>query len=265
MADITKDPDQTKNTPSPEDKNTPAAGDKGTSVTVNIQGMKPEEVTPEALLETEVGKALAAKLRTEEKDKLHGRLEKTSTKLKALEEEKEALLKKQEELDKKLRQTQEEQSSASKDVETQLAELRAKLLAAEGKTEVVMTEAKKLILQSELKAYRERAVNAARLTDSTVIPEGLESAEAIDEAIKLAQAREQAIREKVAEELRNELGGHVPSPLAPQQENQSPAAQRMRDPKARRDMAGLSQEDYDTVRNEMLKEATKQVGWPSPR
>ena len=234
---------------------------KGTQVTVNLQGLQSEEVTLEQLLQTKAGEALANKIRSEETNKMHERLTKAKTHAETLEAEKKELLESQATLEETLKRTKEEKELASKSVEEQLAVLHKKQTEAEIHQKLIMENARKLIMEQELKTYKAEVVKEANLSEYSVIPDGLDSKAAIDEAVKQAKEREEAIAEKVKAELLAEKGNYVPGPLAPEQQNVAHTDHLANTPEGRTRLSNLSKEDYTTMRDKMMEAASKKTGW----
>jgi len=215
----------------------------------------PVALTPEDLLQTEAGKALAERVRKEEKDKLYEGKKKSDKTTRALEEEKAQLLVQQAALQKKIDEAEAEKESSSKDLKAQLAEVREKQRLSEAKSEAILDTAAKMVKESEINSLKKEKLAQAGVDRDLVDLSNASTPEAIDEAIAAAKVKEQSIEERIRAKVREEMGQQVPKPLAPQQESRGPMEMAGTDPARRLELARKSPEEYAKIREALLKKA----------
>lgn len=224
---------------------------------VNVNPPLPVEATADSLLQTEAGKALAEKIRTEEKDKLYKGIKKSDAATKALKDEKAQLIAAQAKLQKQIDDTEAEKESRSKDLEAQLADVREKQRKAEAESKAILEEAARMVKESEMNALKKEKLAEAGVDKDLVDLSRADTPEAIDQALAAAKVKEQSIEERIRARVREEMGHEVPKPLAPNQDQPSPIEMAAMDPARRLELARKSPEEFAKIQEAALKKAVE--------
>jgi DNA repair exonuclease SbcCD ATPase subunit len=230
-------------------------------VTVNVNNPS----TKADLLSTPEGRALAEKIRQEEKQKVYDRIKKAEEAKKQVEEQQKQLLAEQEKLTKQLEATKKAGETQSTDIQNELQVLREQVAQAQTDKEIIMQEATALVQESQRQAkmqtLREKRIMEEGLLMADSIPENPESAEALEEAIQKAKTTQAKIEEQAKAKIRKELGMNVPGPLAPEGQSSGPGGLDISHPLERGRIARLDPEAYERTREELLKRAEQATGW----
>lgn len=212
----------------------------------------PPGVTPEEHA------AALAKARQEEKSKLYPEIER-------LKAEKAASDKKLADAEKKAAERQQEledvragKVTETESVNRELKELREQNQNLQSAIEEVATSAADRVVQSELKAYKEKKIREAGITQLSELVSGT-SEEEIDAAVEKAKKKEEAIFEKAREEERAKLAHDLPTPIAPDGSQGRGPGGRVT-PGKRTEVAQLKGDEYKKVRDQLLLEAKQKAG-----
>lgn len=218
------------------------------------------DVSTEVYTKTDVD-AMLTKARQDEKSKVYGQLD-------ALKVQKELSEKKAQELEAKLLSLEKDldnvrqgKKSEIESVTQELATLRDHNKKLEKAVEEVASTATYQIRQAQLDAYREKLITEKGIIFSDSIKgdskeEILESAE---EALKKQRQVEETARKKALEEAQREMRSNLPRPLVVDGQvgkGSNPVA----GPSNRESLARLPDDEYRTIRAQLLKDAKQKVG-----
>lgn len=192
------------------------------------------------------------KVRSEEKSKLRKSLEKTK-------EENESLTLKNQKVEEELNSTR-EQLEAIKDsslteyekVNKQIDLLIAQNASLTEKLQTVAKDAENKVKMSEARAYREKRIKEAGLLSADMVVGS--TPEEIDNSIEIQLQKENALKERLEDKIREELAVNVPKPVSPNNQEPSIAPQ-----KDRWNLSKLKPDEYKSLRQKMLAQALDSI------
>lgn len=204
----------------------------------------PEMVSKEEML------AAVERARKQEKEKVYPELKK-------LKEDKAANDKRMAELQKTIDDLRSGESKVLDSVNAEMKTLREANSKLEDAIHNVANDAAAKILQSELKAYREKKLRESGITELQDFVTG-DSEEAIDASVKAVKEKEMAISKAALDAAKTAQAKNLPKPLVVDSTGTTgPSVLRPQDKEV---IARLPETEYRKRRDELLKNAKKKAG-----
>lgn len=173
----------------------------------------PAAPTPETFTKQQLDERVT-KARGDEKSKVRQGLDEAKAAQAAAEARVVELKGKQTATQKELDDVRAGTTSDLESVQREMSELREQNTSLTATVEAVADAATDKIAAAELKAYRREKIAASGLTTLADLVTG-DSEESIDASIAKTKEREEAIASKARDEVREELGSAVPTPISP--------------------------------------------------
>jgi DNA repair exonuclease SbcCD ATPase subunit len=197
-----------------------------------------------------------AKARTQEKEKLYSQLEQSRTEAKDGKMKLESASTEVEELRRQLQDANDTSLSEQDKLAKRLHKLEGKIETLAQEKEAAITAASEQQVAFELKLYREQRLRASNV----MLPELVfgTSVEEIDASIKLALEKEQQMESAIRDRMMEELGNQIPTESVAVESTQN-KTQSLTNFREREQIVKLDANSYAQARSERLKEAISQL------